>query len=86
MNDTPMNFTDSPQEHNWSRNILVMQIESRLMERSGRGGDQFRPHAALAAIRSGAGFAFVGRQVLLAGCGQQNEKVDISRNSIMMRL
>lgn len=22
-------------EHNWSRNILVMQIESRLMERSG---------------------------------------------------
>lgn len=24
-------------EHNWSRNILVMQIETRLQERSGRG-------------------------------------------------
>ncbi|MBU6995970.1 PDDEXK nuclease domain-containing protein [Ferrovum myxofaciens] len=33
-------------EHNWSRNILGMQIETRLLE-------------------LGAGFAFVGRQVLL---------------------
>lgn len=33
-------------EHNWSRNVLVMQIETRLLE-------------------LGAGFAFVGRQVLL---------------------
>src|SRR5690554_6194119 len=28
-------------EHNWSRNILVMQIESRLLERSGKAVTNF---------------------------------------------
>ena len=91
-------------EHNWSRNVLVMQIETRLLERSGRR-HQLSGHAAGAAVRParesikdpyrfdflglgdeaqerdiehalvrhvtefllelGAGFAFVGRQVLL---------------------
>jgi len=92
-------------EHNWSRNVLVMQIESRLLERSGRAVTNFP--ATLPALQSdlaresikdpyrfdfldlsdeaqerevehalvkhvtefllelGAGFAFVGRQVLL---------------------
>ncbi|MBH2035141.1 MAG: DUF1016 family protein [Pseudomonadales bacterium] len=92
-------------EHNWSRNILVMQIETRLLERSGKAVTNFQ--ASLPAAQSdlareslkdpyrfdflglttdsqeravenalvkhvtefllelGAGFAFVGRQVLL---------------------
>lgn len=29
-------------EHNWSRNILVMQIETRLLERSGQAVSNFR--------------------------------------------
>ena len=92
-------------EHNWSRNVLVMQIESRLLERSGQAVTNFpfslpRPQSDLAReslkdpyrfdflgltdeaqereiehslvkhvteflLELGAGFAFVGRQVLL---------------------
>jgi predicted nuclease of restriction endonuclease-like (RecB) superfamily len=92
-------------EHNWSRNILVMQIETRLMERSGAALTNFEkclptPQSDLAResikdpyrfdflgltdeaqereiehalvrhvteflLELGAGFAFVGRQVLL---------------------
>jgi len=92
-------------EHNWSRNILTMQIETRLLERSGKAVTNFeaslpKPHSDLARetlkdpyrfdflglsdqaqerevesalvkhvteflLELGAGFAFVGRQVLL---------------------
>lgn len=92
-------------EHNWSRNILVMQIESRLLERTGKAVTNFTvnlpsPQSDLAReslkdpyrfdflgltdkaqerevehalvkhvteflLELGAGFAFVGRQVLL---------------------
>jgi predicted nuclease of restriction endonuclease-like (RecB) superfamily len=92
-------------EHNWSRNILVMQIESRLLERSGKAVSNFdsqlpKPQSDLAReslkdpyrfdflgltldaqereienalvkhvtdflLELGAGFAFVGKQVLL---------------------
>ena len=92
-------------EHNWSRNVLVMQIETRLLERSGQAVTNFpatlpAPQSELARESSkdpyrfdllglpdeaqereiehalerhvtefllelGAGFAFVGRQVLL---------------------
>lgn len=92
-------------EHNWSRNILVMQIETRLHERSGTATSNFahtlpKPESDLARqsikdpyrfdflglteqaqereiehalvkhvteflLELGAGFAFVGRQVLL---------------------
>ena len=92
-------------EHNWSRNVLVMQIETRLLERSGKAATNFeltlpRPQSDLAReslkdpyrfdflglsdeaqeravenalvrhvteflLELGAGFAFVGRQVLL---------------------
>lgn len=92
-------------EHNWSRNILVMQIESRLLERTGTAITNFelslpKPQSDLAReslkdpyrfdflgltvdaqereienalikhvtdflLELGAGFAFVGRQVLL---------------------
>ena len=92
-------------EHNWSRNVLVMQIETRLLERSGTAVTNFaaslpRPQSDLAReslkdpyrfdflgltneaqereiehalvkhvteflLELGAGFAFVGRQVLL---------------------
>jgi predicted nuclease of restriction endonuclease-like (RecB) superfamily len=92
-------------EHNWSRNILVMQIETRLLERSGTAVTNFSdslptPMSDLAReslkdpyrldflgltdkaqerevehalvkhvteffLELGAGFAFVGRQVLL---------------------
>jgi predicted nuclease of restriction endonuclease-like (RecB) superfamily len=92
-------------EHNWSRNVLVMQIETRLLERSGKTVTNFpatlpRPQSDLAReslkdpyrfdflgltdeaqergienalvkhvteflLELGAGFAFVGRQVLL---------------------
>ena len=92
-------------EHNWSRNILVMQIEIRLLERSGKAVTNFhvslpKPQSDLAReslkdpyrfdflgltdkaqerevenalvkhvteflLELGAGFAFVGRQVLL---------------------
>jgi predicted nuclease of restriction endonuclease-like (RecB) superfamily len=92
-------------EHNWSRNILVMQIETRLMERAGNAVTNFeaklpKPQSDLAReslkdpyrfdflgltdeaqereietalvkhvteflLELGAGFAFVGRQVLL---------------------
>ena len=92
-------------EHNWSRNILAMQIETRLLERSGKAVTNFaanlpRPQSDLAResvkdpyrfdflgltdvaqereiekalvthvteflLELGAGFAFVGRQVLL---------------------
>ncbi len=92
-------------EHNWSRNVLVMQIESGLLERSGKAVSNFesllpKPHSDLAReslkdpyrfdflgltvdaqereiegalvkhvteflLELGAGFAFVGQQVLL---------------------
>ena len=92
-------------EHNWSRNVLVMQIETRLRERSGAAVTNFeaclpKPQSDLAReslkdpyrfdflglseeaqereienalvkhvtkflLELGAGFAFVGRQVLL---------------------
>ncbi len=92
-------------EHNWSRNILVMQIEARLLERNGKAVSNFenhlpKPQSDLAReslkdpyrfdflgltfdaqereienalvkhvteflLELGAGFAFVGQQVLL---------------------
>lgn len=98
-------------EHNWSRNILVMQIESRLLERSGAAVTNFnltlpKPQSDLAReslkdpyrfdflglteeaqereienalvkhvtdflLELGAGFAFVGRQVLLNVGGEE---------------
>lgn len=98
-------------EHNWSRNILVMQIETRLMERSGHAITNFEqhlpaPHSDLAReslkdpyrfdflgltneahereietalvehvteflLELGAGFAFIGRQVLLDVGGEE---------------
>lgn len=98
-------------EHNWSRNILVMQIESRLHERSGKAVTNFAhtlpaPASDLAResikdpyrfdflglteeaqereiegalvrhvtdflLELGAGFAFVGRQVLLDVGGEE---------------
>jgi predicted nuclease of restriction endonuclease-like (RecB) superfamily len=98
-------------EHNWSRNILVMQIETRLLERSGSAVTNFeltlpKPESDLAReslkdpyrfdflglgeeaqereiehalvkhvtdflLELGAGFAFVGRQVLLDVGGEE---------------
>ncbi|HQC98826.1 MAG TPA: PDDEXK nuclease domain-containing protein [Aquabacterium sp.] len=98
-------------EHGWSRNVLVLQIESRLLERSGQAATNFAqtlppPQSDLArqslkdpykldflgltdkaqerAVESamvqhvtefllelGAGFAFVGRQVLLDVAGDE---------------
>lgn len=98
-------------EHNWSRNVLVMQIECRLLERSGVAVTNFpatlpAPHSDLAReslkdpyrfdflgltvdaqereiehalvrhvteflLELGAGFAFVGRQVLLDVGGEE---------------
>lgn len=98
-------------EHNWSRNILVMQIETRLLERSGKAVTNFAvtlpaPQSDLAReslkdpykldflgltqearervvegalvkhvteflLELGAGFAFVGRQVLLDVAGDE---------------
>jgi predicted nuclease of restriction endonuclease-like (RecB) superfamily len=92
-------------EHNWSRNVLVMQIETRLLERSGKAVTNFASslpaplfdlaresikdpyrfdflgltdeaqerevenalvkHVTEFLLELGAGFAFVGRQVLL---------------------
>lgn len=98
-------------EHNWSRNVLVMQIETRLLERTGTAISNFpatlpKPHSDLAheslkdpyrfdflgltdeaqereienalvthvtefLLELGAGFAFVGRQVLLDVGGEE---------------
>jgi predicted nuclease of restriction endonuclease-like (RecB) superfamily len=98
-------YAEKAIEHSWSCNILVMQIESRLMERSGMAVTNFeltlpKPESDLAReslkdpyrfdflglgeeaqereienarvkhvtdflLELGAGFAFVGRQVLL---------------------
>ncbi len=98
-------------EHNWSRNVLVMQIEMRLLERSGRAVTNFpdtlpAPQSDLAResikdpyrfdflglseaaqereiehalvrhvteflLELGAGFAFVGRRVLLDVAGDE---------------
>ena len=98
-------------EHNWSRNVLVMQIEARLMERSGQAITNFgerlpSPQSDLAReslkdpyrfdflgltehaqerdieralvrhvtdflLELGAGFAFVGRQVLVNVGGEE---------------
>ena len=98
-------------EHNWSRNVLVMQIEARLLERSGAAVTNFsaslpKPQSDLAReslkdpyrfdflglgeeaqereienalvrhvteflLELGAGFAFVGRQVLLDVGGEE---------------
>jgi predicted nuclease of restriction endonuclease-like (RecB) superfamily len=97
--------------HNWSRDILVMQIETRLLERSGQAASNFpatlpAPQSDLAReslkdpyrfdflglsdeaqerdvekalvkhvteflLELGAGFAFVGRQVLLDVAGDE---------------
>lgn len=98
-------------EHNWSRNVLVMQIETHLLERSGKAVTNFsltlpKPQSDLAReflkdpyrfdflgladeaqeraveqalvkhvteflLELGAGFAFVGRQVLLIVGGDE---------------
>lgn len=98
-------------EHNWSRNVLVMQIETRLLERTGTAVTNFdltlpKPQTDLAReslkdpyrfdflgltddtqerevekalvkhvteflLELGAGFAFVGRQVLLDVGGEE---------------
>ncbi|MCW5262697.1 DUF1016 domain-containing protein [Verminephrobacter eiseniae] len=98
-------YTAKAIQHNWSRNILVMQIETRLLERNGTAVTNFdaslpKPQSDLAReslkdpyrfdflglsddaqereiehalvkhvteflLELGAGFAFVGRQVLL---------------------
>ena len=98
-------------EHNWSRNVLSMQIETRLLERSGAAATNFQmtlpqPQSDLAReslkdpykldflglpdeaqeravegalvkhvseflLELGAGFAFVGRQVLLDVAGDE---------------
>ena len=98
-------------EHNWSRNVLVMQIETRLRERNGNAVTNFderlpKPQSDLAResikdpyrfdflgltdeaqereieyalvkhvteflLELGAGFAFVGRQVLLDVGGEE---------------
>ena len=98
-------------EHNWSRNVLVMQIEARLLERSGTAVTNFTEHLAAPQsdlareslkdpyrfdflgltdeaqerdieealvkhvtdflLELGAGFAFVGRQVLLDVGGEE---------------
>ena len=98
-------------EHNWSRNVLTMQIETRLLERSGKAATNFeltlpRPQSDLAReslkdpykldflgltdeaqeravevalvrhvteflLELGAGFAFVGRQVMLDVAGDE---------------
>lgn len=98
-------------EHNWSRNVLVMQIETRLLERNGQAVTNFpatlpAPQSDLAResikdpyrfdflglsdeaqereiehalvrhvteflLELGAGFAFVGRQVLLDVAGDE---------------
>jgi predicted nuclease of restriction endonuclease-like (RecB) superfamily len=98
-------YAQSAIKHNWSRNILVMQIETRLLERNGKAVTNFevrlpKPQSDLAResikdpyrfdflgltdkaqereienalvkhvteflLELGAGFAFVGRQVLL---------------------
>ena len=98
-------------EHHWSRNVLVMQIETRLRERSGNAATNFderlpQPQSDLAReslkdpycfdflglgeeaqereiehalvkhvteflLELGAGFAFVGRQVLLDVGGEE---------------
>ncbi|NWB68208.1 YhcG family protein [Pseudomonas sp. I8001] len=98
-------------EHNWSRNILVMQIEGRLLERSGNAVSNFDgllpeaqsdlareslkdpyrfdflglsldaqereienalvKHVTDFLLELGAGFAFVGRQVLLDVGGEE---------------
>jgi predicted nuclease of restriction endonuclease-like (RecB) superfamily len=47
-------------EHNWSRNILTMQIETALVK-----------HVTDFLLELGAGFAFVGRQVLLDLGGEE---------------
>ena len=98
-------YAEKAIEHNWSRNILVMQIESRLIERTGKAETNFTSklpkaqsdlareslkdpyrfdflgltddaqerdiehalvkHVTEFLLELGAGFAFVGRQVLL---------------------
>jgi predicted nuclease of restriction endonuclease-like (RecB) superfamily len=103
-------------EHNWSRNILVMQIETRLFERQGQAVTNFdqrlpKPDSDLAResikdpyrfdflgltdeaqereiekalvthvtqflLELGAGFAFVGRQVLLQ-VGEEEFFIDL---------
>ncbi len=103
-------------EHNWSRNVLIMQIETRLLERSGNAVTNFgfslpKPQSDLAReslkdpyrfdflgltdeaqereienalvqhvtqflLELGAGFAFVGRQVLLQ-VGEEEFFIDL---------
>jgi predicted nuclease of restriction endonuclease-like (RecB) superfamily len=44
-------------QHNWSRNVLVMQIETRLLERSGSAVTNFEAKFAQASVRFGARIA-----------------------------
>ncbi len=102
--------------HNWSRNVLVMQIETRLIERQGNAVTNFAPslpkpdsdlaresikdpyrfdflgltddaqereiegalvqHVTQFLLELGAGFAFVGRQVLLQ-VGEEEFFIDL---------
>jgi len=111
-------------EHNWSRNVMVMQIESRLLERSGKAVTNFAatlpaPQSDLAReslkdpykldflglgeeaqereietalvghvtrflLELGAGFAFVGRQVLLQ-VGEKDFYLDLLFYHVKLR-
>ena len=60
-------YTAEVIEHNWSRNILVMQIETRLLERSGKAVTNFtaslpRPQTDLAreSLKDPYRFDFLG--------------------------
>lgn len=108
-------------EHQWSRNVLVMQIESRLLERSGKAVTNFLAtlpasqsdlaresikdpyrfdflgltdeaqerdiedalvrHVTDFLLELGAGFAFVGRQVLLDVGGMSSSSTYCSTTS-----
>ena len=57
-------------EYGWSRNILVHQIESGLLQRQGAASTNFveralTEHVSQFLLELGAGFAFVGKQVHL---------------------
>ena len=114
-------YAATAMEHHWSRNVLVMQIETRLRERSGNAITNFderlpKPQSDLAResikdpyrfdflgltqeaeereiehalvkhvteflLEMGAGFAFVGRQVLLDWAGKSFSSTCFSTTS-----
>jgi len=114
--DTRLWYAAKAIEHNWSRNILVMQIETRLHQRSGQALSNFdqrlpKPQSDLARdflkdpyrfdflgltdsarereietalvehvtqflLELGAGFAYVGRQILL-NVGDEDFVIDL---------